>query len=183
MKLRGALVGLMVLVMSGCMHTAPVATGASSFRVVERPPAPPPKAGGNASVRPVSRAQYRDAQIKGEPVLPVYPARALAAKAGGAQVGVHLVIDAQGRVSDVQPSMVAVTIVPPEFAEDFEKAVEAAVRQWRFVPARAQYIETVQGTGGFTYDRVARTEDVEAEVDLAFTFTPNGKVQAGNSGR
>lgn len=71
------------------------------------------------------------------------------------------------------------TIAPPEFAEEFEKAVEVAVRQWRFVPARAQYIETVTGSGGFSYDRVARTEDVEAEVDLAFTFTPNGKVQAG----
>ncbi|HVZ66402.1 MAG TPA: TonB family protein [Lacunisphaera sp.] len=153
-------------------------TGTSSFKVVEAPAAAPPKSTGKAAMQPTSRAQYRDAQIKGEPVLPVYPARALAAKAGGAQVGVHIVIDAQGRVSDVRPSMVAVTIAPPEFAADFQRAVEAAVRQWRFVPARAQYIETVTGTGGFTYDRVARTEDVEAEVDLAFTFTPNGKVQA-----
>lgn len=154
-------------------------TGSSSFRVVERPSAPAPKASIQVATQPTSRAQYRDAQIKGDPVLPVYPARALAAKAGGAQVGVHLVIDAQGRVSDVRPSMVAVTIAPPEFAADFQRAVESAVRQWRFVPARAQYVETVTGTGGFTYDRVARTEDVEAEVDLAFTFTSNGKVQAG----
>jgi hypothetical protein len=167
----------------GCANPVRRESGSSSFKVVERPPAPPPKAGGKAAAQPVSRAQYRDAQIKGEPILPVYPARALAAKAGSAQVGVHLVIDSQGRVSDVRPSMVAMTIAPPEFTQEFEKAVETAVRLWRFVPARAQYIETVQGSGGFSYDRVARTEDVEAEVDLAFTFSTSGKVTAGGPGK
>ncbi|HTL69175.1 MAG TPA: hypothetical protein VL200_16030, partial [Lacunisphaera sp.] len=167
---------LVVFAAAGCLHTAPVETGTSSFTVIEARPVPPPASGKGWAAVPTNHAQFRDAQIKGEPILPVYPARALAAKAGSAQVGVHLVIDSQGRVSDVRPSMVAVTIAPPEFAEDFRQAVETAVRQWRFVPARAQYIETVQGSGGFSYDRVARTEDVEAEVDLAFTFTANGKV-------
>jgi len=112
-------------------------------------------------------------------VLPVYPARALAARAGGVQIGVHLVIDAQGLVSEIRPSMVAVTLVPAEFADDFQRAVEAAVQQWRFEPARIEQIETVTGDNGFTYRRVRRNEPTEAEVDLAFAFTPGGKVQAG----
>lgn len=82
MTTRVLLLGLLGLA-AGCVHRVSVASGTSSFRVVERPPAPPPKASGQAAVQPVSRAQYRDAQIKGDPVLPVYPARALAAKAGG----------------------------------------------------------------------------------------------------
>jgi len=171
---------LAIFTLAGCQHTATVETGTSSFKVVESPAAPPPKSGGKVSVEPTNRAQYRDAIVYEKSiVLPVYPEKALAARAGGAQVGVHLVIDTQGRVSDVRPSMVAVTIAPAEFTAAFQLAVEAAVRQWLFKPARVEYVETITGKNGFTYARVDRTETVEAEVDLSFTFSATGKVQTG----
>ncbi|WP_157772453.1 energy transducer TonB [Lacunisphaera limnophila] len=110
--------------------------------------------------------------------MPVYPARALAAKAGAAQVGVRVTVDAQGNVTAVRPSMLAISITPPAFADDFREAVEGAVRQWKFRPARVEDIEIVTG-GGVAYSRVLHTETVEAEFDLAFTFTTAGKVEAG----
>lgn len=123
-------------------------------------------------------AQYREAFLAGKPVLPEYPARALARKAGKAQVGVRVTIDAAGRVADVSPSLFAISIIPPGFAEDFNRAVETAVRQWKFQPARIEYVETVSA-GGITYERVTRSENLETTVDLSFTFTATGKVAAG----
>lgn len=141
-----------------------------------RPP-PAPASGGRVSEAEPSGAQYREAFLAGKPVLPVYPARALAKKAGDAQIGVRLTIDATGRVSDVSPSMFAVSISPPGFAEDFYQAVETAVRQWKFQPARIEYVEKVSG-GGITYERVARSEKLDATLDLSFAFTAAGKVTA-----
>lgn len=166
------------LVLSGCRH-APVApeVGKSSYVVVEPSPAPS-KSAAAETAEPTSRTQYRKARVQGDPLLPVYPPRALAAKAGAAQVGVRVTVDTAGRVTDLRPSMLAVTIAPPGFADDFQAAVETAVRQWRFSRARVEYVETVTADG-FTYNRVARSERMEAEFDLAFTFTPSGKVESG----
>lgn len=131
-------------------------------------------------VEPVNRANYRDAQAIHPLVMPVYPVKALAARAGAAQVGVRVTVGVDGRVGNIRPSMLAVTITPPEFADKFREAVEAAVQQWKFKPARVHYLERVT-EGEFTYERVTRTEVIEAEFDLAFTFTPSGKVEAGPS--
>lgn len=170
----------LAVTLGGCQHVPPPDAGTSSFKVVEPPPdraPPPPKS--DAKVEPTDRDQYRKASVvEKSVVLPVYPARALKAKAGAAQVGVHVVVDPAGRVADVRPSLVAISIVPPEFRADFEQEVELAVRQWRFHPARVEHIEVVT-IQGFTYSRVARTERIEAEFDLAFTFTPSGQVTAG----
>ncbi len=111
-------------------------------------------------------------------VLPVYPARALAAKAGAAQVGVRVTVDSGGRVTNVRPSPLAITIGPPRFREDFERAADVAVRQWKFHPAKIQHVEIVTEKG-FTYSRVTGTEVIEAEFDLAFTFTSDGRVERG----
>lgn len=170
------LAGQMLL---GCRHVPAPEAGVSSFRIVEQPPdrTPPAKSSGEAA-EPTSLSQYREASVQEKSVvLPVYPARALAAKAGGAQVGVRVVVDAGGQVTDVRPSMLAVTITPPGFAEEFRAAVETAVRQWWFHPARVQHLEIVTEKG-FTYSRVTHSEAVEAEFDLSFTFTPSGQVEA-----
>lgn len=172
---------LAVLTLSGCRHVPPpVVTGTSSFKVVEQPPDRriPPKSEAKA-IEPTSLDQYREASVQEKTVvLPVYPARALAAKAGAAQVGVHVLVDDGGRVMDVRPSLLAVTITPPGFREDFERAVEVAVRQWKFHPAKVEHVEIVTEKG-FTYSRVTRTEMLDAEFDLSFTFAPSGKVEAG----
>ena len=98
------------------------------------------------------------------------------AKAGAATVGVRVAVDANGVVTDIRPSLLAVSVAPPSFAVEFREAVEIAVRQWRFKPARLERIETVTREGK-TYQLWAGSEDVEAEFDLAFTFTPSGRVE------
>ncbi|HWA24933.1 MAG TPA: hypothetical protein VG734_04590 [Lacunisphaera sp.] len=104
--------------------------------------------------------------------MPVYPARALAAKAGATTVGVHLSVDEHGAITDIRASIWVVSF-PGPFAEDFRAAVEAALRQWRFRPAETVEVEQVQ-QDGFTYARVAKREAVATEFDLAFDFTPDG---------
>ena len=162
---------LVLLGLAGCRHV-PAPTGMSSFKVVEQPPDRRPPAKSDAKVvEPTSFDQYREASVQEKTiVLPVYPARALAAKAGAAQVGVRITVDTEGRVTDVRPSILAITITQSGFREDFERAVEVAVRQWKFQPAKIQHVEIVIEKG-FTYSRVSRTEMSEAEFDLAFTFT------------
>jgi outer membrane biosynthesis protein TonB len=174
------ILAVVFLLLAACRH-APPERGSSSFRVIELPAAPPSKAGPAEVAEPASRAQYREASIQEKTVvLPAYPARALSVKVGAARVGVHVVVGTEGRVADIRPSMLAVSITPPGFSADFEQAVEVAVRQWRFHPARAEYIETVTNKG-FSYQRVTRTEMLEAEFDLVFTFTPSGKVEANGT--
>lgn len=171
---------LIVMAGSGCGHAPQVETrGSTAFRVVE-PPRPPPQVSDREMVEPVNRANYREAQAIHPLVLPVYPPAALATKAGAAMIGVRVTIDTNGAVADVRPSMLVVNVAPPAFAEEFREAVEVAVRQWRFAPARVHYLERVT-EGEFTYERVVRTESVEAEFDLAFTFTPSGRVEAGEA--
>ena len=109
--------------------------------------------------------------------LPVYPARALKGRRMPVTVGVRIVVGVDGRVTGVTPSLLVFS-TPGPFAGEFFEAVEAAVRHWRFTPARVEHVETVTEQG-FSYQRVTRSEGQEAEFDLAFTFTPSGKVEAG----
>lgn len=168
----------MTIVVAGCRH-APVREegGRSSFTVVEPPPVLPVGASAETT-EPTHHGQYRDAHLRNPVTLPVYPARALKARAGRATVGVHVTIDAGGRVADITTSMFVFS-TPGPFATDFRDAVEAAVRQWKFDPARVEYLET-RTENDFTYNRVTRTENVEAELDLAFTFTADGRVEQGS---
>jgi len=110
--------------------------------------------------------------------MPVYPARALKAKAGRNTVGIHIIVDTEGSVREIRMSMLVFS-TPGPFAEDFRDAVELAVRQWRFTPARSESFEIVRD-GEATSMRMTESETVETEFDLAFTFQPDGSVQTGN---
>ncbi|MDQ5981198.1 MAG: hypothetical protein QG602_4176 [Verrucomicrobiota bacterium] len=131
-------------------------------------------------VEPVNRANYRDAQAIHPLVMPLYPPDALAAKAGAATVGVRVTVDTDGSVTNIRPSLLVVNVASPAYAAAFREAVEVAVRQWKFAPARVHYLERAR-EGEFTYERVIRTETIEAEFDLAFTFTSQGKVETGEA--
>ena len=50
------------------------------------------------------------------------------------------------------------------------------MRQWQFTPARTDDWEIVH-EGTATFNRVPHSEKVEAEFDLSFTFTADGKVE------
>ena len=121
---------------------------------------------------------YQEAKPVMPLVTPVYPAKALAAKAGMTVVGVHVTVDKEGRVTDVGPSLLAVSI-PTRFDAEFQTAVRAAVAQWRFRPAMTYHIEVVNPPGGETYQRVTDQQSVETVFDLAFTFTSTGTVLGG----
>lgn len=169
---RTSLCGLGLWAAIGCRHL-PVerAVGTSSMKVLE-----PPAAGGaeptvSATEEAGVRVQFREARLRGPAAQPAYPGRALAAKVGTVQVGVRVVVDAQGRVAEIQPSLRAVTLVPAGFADDFWAEIEAAVRQWSFAPARIEEIETVTAEG-ISYGRVKQSSNVETEFDLVFTFKP-----------
>lgn len=185
-SMQGSLLKMLILgtltCAGGCQHVPKATdTGRSSFVVVE-PRRPPPAVASKEAAEVVSSEQYREAEAIHPLVMPVYPPKALAARAGAATIGVHVTVDASGAVVDIRPSLLAVSVTPPKFADDFRKAVEVAVRQWRFKPARVLHLETAT-EGGFTYQRVTRTETTEAEFDLAFTFTPTGKVETGAAGK
>lgn len=166
------------LVLAGCRNAPPavVDSGRSSFAFVAPPVAPPPESTGEL-VQLSDRSQWYEANLMEPHAMPVYPARALQAKAGRNIVGVHIIVDVTGHVREIRMSMLVFS-TPGPFAEDFRDAVELAVRQWRFTPARAVYYEIVHD-GDATYNRTTRTENVETEFDLAFTFQPDGTVRQG----
>jgi len=105
----------------GCRHVSsiPPDKGTSSFAFIE-PPVTAPRASATATEprEPVSMEQYEEASPITPLAMPVYPARALAAKAGRVTIGVKITVDATGRVSDIGPSLRAVTI-PSRFDADF----------------------------------------------------------------
>jgi TonB family protein len=164
----------------GCRHVSPVPpdSGTSSFAFIE-PPVAAPRASAAAEPRePVSMEQYEEASPITPLATPVYPPRALAAKVGRVTIGVKITVDATGRVSDIGPSLRAVTI-PSRFDADFQEAVRAAVSQWRFSPALSYRLEDVPMPDGSTYQRMTDRRRVETTFDLSFTFTATGAVLGG----
>lgn len=172
----------MLLALAGCRHSATEEAGTSSFTVVQAGQAAESKViVGKVDEGDIKPAAYdRDYRaavpIRNQP-LPVYPAQALKAKAGAATAGVRVTIDATGKVTDIGPSLLIFS-TPGPYAQDFMAAVKAAVVGWRFHPAEIFYLERVEAPG-VSYNRVTRSEKVEAQLDLAFSFTASGGVLAG----
>ena len=108
----------------------------------------------------------------GELEKPVYPPAALAAHAGTYILYVTIIIDANGRVSEVTPSWDRVNL-PSRYSEDFLAAVKTAAASWRFIPAHLVHWERhPNGT-----DRYLYSEIIPAQVDVRFTFEATGKVR------
>ena len=114
----------------------------------------------------MSVCAFRDARPDLPLAVPIYPARALAAKAGRVIVGVRVIIDTTGQISSVAPSL-RIFSTPGPFEDDFLEAVRAALRQWRFSPAYQERLED------------DKFEAIETYYDVAFTFTATGSVQVG----
>lgn len=180
MRTTFAVISLLSLGLAGCRH-APVAlddklSGRSSFAFVD-PPVGPPPASNEKTTELADASNYYEAQLQEPAPLPVYPAPALKARARLSTIGVHITVDASGRVSDIRSSMLVFN-TPGPFAEQFRDAVEHAVRQWRFTPARSEHYEIVH-EGSATYSRLKSRENVDTEFDLSFTFTADGRVETG----
>lgn len=172
--------GASLLGLIGCRHAPAesMASGASSFAFVERPAGPPPAR--PVTTEPVQQQpleEYREARPVYPLANPVYPPRALKARAGRSTVGVRITVDVAGRVSDVAPSMLVFS-TPGPFADEFREAAETAVRQWRFRPAEIERLQFVR-TPTVSYNRIISTQQVEAQLDVAFAFTASGGVEPG----
>jgi hypothetical protein len=171
------------LFVGGCRHlpTPPSDTGASSFRFVEEPPVPPQK--GNVtegSNGPIIEEHFIDAEAIPPLAMPVYPAHALAAKAGLVTIGVKISVDTDGHVSDVSPSLLTFS-TPTRYSDEFDEAVRVAVSQWRFHPAQRYTMRIFRTDEGGGPPKELHREKTETYFDLAFTFTASGKVLSGAS--
>ncbi|HVS54319.1 MAG TPA: hypothetical protein VHD62_18330 [Opitutaceae bacterium] len=169
--------GAIVALCGGCRHVAvaPVPIeGRSSFKFIE-PAAPEPEKRG-ASEGP---RQPVNALVPPEPIeplaTPVYPSIARGATSLIMMVGVRITVGPDGRVADIAPSFVAMS-TPGPFAAEFRQAVDAAVRQWRFLPAEIRHLEPAKTREGQPIWNVTRTEKTEAPLDVMFTFSPSGEV-------
>jgi len=109
---------------------------------------------------------------KGELARPVYPQAALAAHAGECVVNVTITIDTNGLVTEVTPSWQRLNVPGPYYGQ-FLDAVRAAVRTWRFEPARNVYWKK-NGDADLTY---MKAEILQAQTDVRFTFEPSGRVR------
>jgi outer membrane biosynthesis protein TonB len=108
----------------------------------------------------------------GELTKPVYPAAALAARAGECIAFVTVTIDSRGLVTDVAPTWQRLNI-PSRFSEEFLDAARTAVRSWRFEPARFVYWKK---TGSEDLQYIG-TEAIPVRTDVKFTFEESGGVR------
>ncbi len=109
--------------------------------------------------------------------MPLYPPKALSGKAGLVTVGVRMMIDAEGQVVDVGPSLLTFS-TPSRYSEEFQNAVRTAVMRWRFRPAqRSKARPNPTGAGGPAEE--LHWENTETYFDLTFTFTSSGTVGSG----
>jgi hypothetical protein len=108
----------------------------------------------------------------GELAKPDYPAAALAARAGKCVVFATVTIDARGAVTEVVPSWQRLNI-PNRFSDEFLDAVKAAVRRWKFEPARVVYWQKTPDDDL----KYLSTETISVRTDVKFTFEASGAVR------
>ncbi|MBP1625270.1 MAG: Gram-negative bacterial TonB protein C-terminal [Acidobacteria bacterium] len=114
--------------------------------------------------------EFQPAQLRGDAPLPVYPPRALAARIGSVVTVARIIINAEGNVTDVtlRPGSTA-----NRFAEDFFRASETAVRQWKFTPPAWWLLEDgkdLNGDGKPDYQNVVSKNPVTVYGDVQFYF-------------
>lgn len=153
-------------------HT--VREGSSAFEML-----PPPRPLGTASASDTKakmaqsdiRIDYVAARARRALASPVYPADALAARAGRFSAFITFTIDEAGRVVDVQPSLVRFSL-PNAFTGAFLQAIYAALGTWEFDPTRQVYWQRVPNED----DRYLRADPVRQPMEVRFTFSETGSV-------
>ena len=152
-------------------HT--VREGSSAFEVLPPPrssPAPASDTKAKISESDI-RIDYVAARARRALASPVYPADALAARAGRFTAYITFAIDETGRVVDAQPSLARFTL-PNAHAAAFLQAIYAALETWRFDPARQVYWQRVPNED----DRYLRADPVRQPMEVRFTFSESGTV-------
>jgi TonB family protein len=111
--------------------------------------------------------EYHPPHLTGEAEMPSYPERPLAKQFGTAVVVVRIAINSAGEVTNVSPEPGSTT---GPFAVDFFRAVETAIRKWRFTPPEWWLLEEVSGNGKTDYQRVIDRKPATASGDAEFLF-------------
>lgn len=164
---------IVALLATGCApkkHAAPIAPS---------PPSPEGKASYKYILDPANPALNLPADVqfvRPMPVdmktLPKYPERALAAHDGPHRELVRIVIDSEGGVGQVLDSPMGPSDGGP-FAADFRRAVDDAVRTWRFEPGEFRHVADgadKDGDGKPDYKIMTSWDRVAVYYDIRFTF-------------
>lgn len=169
---------LVVALLAGCRQVtvpAPVRLEGRGKAEFVTPPAAPDAGEAKMSDKELmTKDDYLPPRAIGTLTEAVYPPAALAAHEGPVSIGIRLVVDVEGRVSDVSSSMLAVS-TPTAFAGEFRAAIEAAVAQWRFKPAEVRHFTTVTNAAG-TYRSLIGSEKTEWALHVSFSFNAAGVV-------
>jgi hypothetical protein len=169
------------LLLSGCRQLpGSPSVGRSSFVVLDPPSSPPFKQDLTTAKMSLSAESFQEARPLLPLAEPIYPPRALAAKAGRVIVGVRVIVDVTGRISSIEPSMRTFS-TPSPFEDDFLEAVRMALRQWRFLPAEIEHHRNVN-TPDASENTGTNVEAIETYYDISFIFTPGGGVEPSQIG-
>jgi hypothetical protein len=137
----------LLLASAGCAPKKPAATLATSV------PLPEGKSRysyifdpGNPALGLPEDVQFRRPLPKETKTLPTYPENALAAHDGPHREVVRFVIDTHGNVDRIVDSPMESSDGGP-FAADYRRAVEEALRSWRFEPGIFQHVKPGEDEG------------------------------------
>lgn len=161
-----------------------LATGCAAKKAVSAlpPPAAPLPEGkakysyifdpGNPVLGLPEDVQFRRPFPQDTKTLPKYPENALAALDGPHREVVRFIIDTHGNVDKVVDSPMEASD-GGRFATDYRRAVEEALRTWRYMPGELQHVkpgEDKDGDGKPDYNVMTSSEIVPVYYDVRFTF-------------
>ncbi len=164
---------VVALLVTGCAHKKPVATtapapaspeGKTTFSYIFDP--------SNPALGLPEDVQFSRPRPTESTTLPKYPERALAAHDGLHREIVRIVIDTHGIVSEVGDSPMGQSDGGP-FAADYRRAVDDAVRTWRYQPGVLQHVvpgNDLDGDAKPDYKVVTSQDLVAVYYDIRFTF-------------
>ena len=164
---------LITLVATGCAHKKPVTTtataaslasGKTTYSYIFDP--------SNPALGLPEDVKFSRPLPTETPVLPKYPESALAAHDGPHREIVRIVIDTHGIVSEMGDSPMGQSDGGP-FAADYRRAVDDAVRTWRYQPGMLQHVvpgNDLDADGKPDYKIVTSSDVVAVYYDIRFTF-------------
>jgi hypothetical protein len=166
-------ISALAVALAGCAAKKPVAP------ITPPPPSPEGKSSYSFIFDPANPALGlpEDVQFdRPKPVdtatLPVYPERALAAHDAPHRESVRIVIDTHGNVDHVLDSPMERSDGGP-FAADYRRAVDDALRTWRYLPGALQHVapgHDLDGDGKPDYKVMTSSDPVAVYYDIRFTF-------------
>ena len=89
---------------------------------------------------------------------------------GDVTIAVRFTVNVHGTVESIGPSFARITF-PTRFKEDFDRAIEAALAQWRFKPAQLARLDPQVNDAPV----VVGMQETETSFDVVFSFSTASK--------